>query len=84
MVEAWIVDDVRRDLDTNGTMSGMDSFTTRAFDMVTSGAVRKALDLSQEDPKVVDRYDAGPGDFFTRGGDKFLLARRLVEAGVAA
>jgi Protein of unknown function (DUF1501) len=75
-------DTLRRDLDTSGALQSMDSYTVRAFDMVASGAVRKALDLSREDPKVVDRYDAGPGDFFTRGGDKFLLARRLIEAGV--
>jgi len=75
-------DTMRRDIDVSGALQGMDAYTTRAFDMVASGAVRKALDLSREDPKVVDRYDAGPGDFFTRGGDKFLLARRLIEAGV--
>jgi hypothetical protein len=75
-------DTMRRDLDVSGALEGMDAYTASAFDMVASGAVRKALDLSKEDPKVVDRYDAGPGDFFTRGGDKFLLARRLIEAGV--
>jgi hypothetical protein len=75
-------DSLRRDLDTSGVMEGLDSYKARAFEMVTSGAVRKALDLSQEDPKIVDRYDAYNKDFFTQGGDKFLLARRLVEAGV--
>src|SRR5262249_41590797 len=43
-------DQVRRDLDASGTMHGLDSFQTRAFDMVASGAVRKALDLSREGP----------------------------------
>jgi DNA-binding XRE family transcriptional regulator len=52
---------------------GLDAFTTRAFDMVTSGTVRKALDLSQEEPRSRDRY---------RGVEQFLTARRLVEAGV--
>jgi hypothetical protein len=75
-------DALRRDLDTSGVLEGLDDYTTRAFDMVTSGAVRKALDLSREDVKVVERYDANNKDFFTQGGDKFLLARRLVEAGV--
>src|SRR5262249_5472598 len=37
-------DDVRRDIDASGTMTGLDSFTSRAFDMVASGTVRKALD----------------------------------------
>lgn len=75
-------DSIRRDLDASSAMEAMDAFKARAFDMITSGAVGKALDLSREDPKAVARYDAGPGDFFTRGGDKFLLARRLIEAGV--
>ncbi len=66
-------DDLRRDLDTNGTMSGMDAFTQRAFDMVASGSVRKALDLGKEDAKVRERY---------KGVEQFLTARRLIEAGV--
>jgi uncharacterized protein (DUF1501 family) len=66
-------DDVRRDLDASGTMTGLDTFTARAFDMVASGQVRKALDLKHEDPRVRDRY---------KGVEQFLTARRLVEAGV--
>jgi hypothetical protein len=66
-------DSVRRDLDTKGTMAGLDAFTTRAFDMIASGTVRNALDLSKEDPRVRDRY---------KGLEQFLTARRLVEAGV--
>jgi hypothetical protein len=66
-------DDVRRDIDASGTMKGLDGFTTRAFDMVASGAVRKALDLKHEDPRSRDRY---------KGVEQFLMARRLVEAGV--
>jgi Protein of unknown function (DUF1501) len=66
-------DSVRRDLDGTGTMRGMDAFQQRAFDMVASGATRRALDLSQEDVRTRDRY---------RGLDQFLTARRLVEAGV--
>jgi hypothetical protein len=66
-------DDLRRDLDASGTMNGMDSFTARAFDMVTSGTVRDALDLSKADAKTRDRY---------KGVEQFLTARRLIEAGV--
>ncbi len=66
-------DSVRRDIDATGTMKGLDAFTARAFDMVASGAVRRALDLTREDPRVHDRY---------RGVEQFLTARRLVEAGV--
>ncbi len=66
-------DDLRRDIDASGTMTGIDSFTSRAFDMIASGAVRKALDLNKEEPRSRDRY---------RGIEQFLMARRLVEAGV--
>jgi hypothetical protein len=66
-------DNVRRELDGSGTMSGLDAFQVRAFDMVASGTVRKALDLSHEDPHTRDRY---------KGVEQFLTARRLIEAGV--
>ena len=66
-------DTARREIDASGTMKGMDSFTGRAFDMISSGAVRKALDLKNEDPRTRDRY---------KGVEQFLTARRLVEAGV--
>jgi hypothetical protein len=66
-------DTARRDVDASGTMKGMDGFTTRAFDMVASGTVRKALDLSKEEKATRDRY---------KGAEQFLTARRLVESGV--
>jgi hypothetical protein len=65
-------DSVRRDLDASGTMKGLDAFAARAFDMIASGNVRKALDLSREEPRVRDRY---------KGVEQFLTARRLIEAG---
>jgi hypothetical protein len=66
-------DDVRRDIDASGTMKGLDSFNARAFDMIASGTVRAALDLSREEPRSRDRY---------KGVEQFLTARRLIEAGV--
>lgn len=66
-------DSIRRDIDTTGTLDGMDSYTAQAFEMIASGAVRKALDLSQEPERVRERF---------KGADSVLLARRLVEAGV--
>jgi hypothetical protein len=66
-------DAVRRDVDASGTMQGMDAFKQRAFDMVASGAVRKALDLAREEPRSRDRY---------KGVEQFLTARRLIEVGV--
>src|SRR6185503_9425026 len=49
-------DTLRRDLDTSGSMEGMDEFTQRAFEMISSGAVREAFDLSKEDPRIVNSY----------------------------
>ena len=66
-------DTTRREIDQTGSMSGMDVFAQRAFDMIASGEVRKALDLKNEDPRTRDRY---------KGVEQFLTARRLVEAGV--
>lgn len=66
-------DDIRRDIDTTGSMIGMDSYTERAIEMVTAGVVRNALDLKKEDPKTLERY---------KGVEQFLTARRLIEAGV--
>jgi hypothetical protein len=66
-------DSARREIDASGTMKGMDAFTGRAFDMIASGAVRRALDLKHEAPRTRDRY---------KGVEAFLTARRLVEAGV--
>ena len=66
-------DGMRRDVDASGAMEGLDAFTTRAFDLVTSGVVRRALDLTREPLAVRERYS---------GIEQFLTARRLVEAGV--
>ncbi|MBL8798753.1 MAG: DUF1501 domain-containing protein [Planctomycetia bacterium] len=66
-------DTLRRDLDSSGSMSALDAHNARAFDMIASGAVRNALDLSREPQAGRDRY---------KGIEGFLTARRLVEAGV--
>jgi hypothetical protein len=66
-------DGINRDVDGSGTLKGMDSFTSQALDLVVSGKVRDAMDLSKEDPKVRSKY---------KSCEQFLTARRLVEAGV--
>jgi Protein of unknown function (DUF1501) len=80
------VDQYRRSVDARGATSGMDAFQQRAFDILTSGEMLKALDLSREDPKIRERYGRGTdkeqGDAAPRLNEQFLLARRLVEAGV--
>lgn len=69
-------------------MQGSDVFTQKAFDVLTSSKLVEALDLEKEDPAVRDRYGRGSADpaFGEDAGphwmDQFLMARRLVEAGV--
>ncbi|MCX7418603.1 MAG: DUF1501 domain-containing protein [Planctomycetia bacterium] len=57
-------------------VGAMDAFYEKAFSIVTSPAAKKAFDLSQEDPKLRDKYGR------TRFGQSCLLARRLVQSGV--
>ncbi len=68
-------DRLRRDLDRSGAMAAMDGFNQQAVQLLTSDKARQAFDLSQEDPKLRDRY--GRHAY----GQRALLARRLVEAG---
>lgn len=67
------IDNVRRDIDRNRLMEGLDSFEQQAFDLILSRS-QEAFDLKYEDPRVVDRYGKGLGE-------KMLQARRLCEAG---
>ncbi|MCO6454927.1 MAG: DUF1501 domain-containing protein [Pirellulaceae bacterium] len=79
------LDRLRRDLDAQGTMAGMDEITEQALSILTSNRLAEALDLSREDPAVRQRYGTGDpknfGDGAPRNLEHFLLARRLVEAG---
>jgi hypothetical protein len=68
-------DTLRREVDYNGAMPAIDAYTERALEMITSAGVRDAFDLSREPPEAAARY----GKFC----ENFLLARRLVEAGVS-
>ncbi|HEY3789032.1 MAG TPA: DUF1501 domain-containing protein [Urbifossiella sp.] len=73
-------DRMRRDLDGRGELAGMDRFTARAFEMLTSAKTRTALDIEQEPEKVRDRY--GIRGHNAARAARWLQARRLVEAGV--
>lgn len=79
------LDSMRRGLDSDG-LAGMDTFTQSAFEILTSRRVFEALDLNREDPRLRERY--GIGDMKNEADgppccmDHFLMARRLVEAGV--
>jgi hypothetical protein len=78
-------DQLRRCVDS-AELGGMESVYRRAFDVLTSDKVARALDLSREDPRLRDRYGPGwrqkLGDAAPMANEQFLIARRLVEAGV--
>jgi len=80
-------DVLRRDVDARLRVSGVDEFTEQAFGVMTSPRLRDALDLSNEDPRVLARYGKGdpglvPGfNAAPRLTEQFVMARRLVEAG---
>jgi len=78
-------DTFRRDVDATGLMSGLDGFNQQAFGMLTSSRLLQALDLKNEDPKLLERYGKGDtkvhGDAAPMLNEQFCVARRLVEAG---
>jgi len=80
-------DSLRRDIDASGTLDGMDHFTEQAFGLLTSSKLAEALDLSKEDPRIVNRYGTGdPTIMIDANGaprvpQSMLMARRLIEAG---
>jgi hypothetical protein len=83
-------DGFRRELDTRRESQDMDAYTARALDIITSPKAREAFDLSREPDRVRDRYGHKDDKYIYVGtrpdspweGHKFLLARRLVEAGI--
>jgi Protein of unknown function (DUF1501) len=81
------VDRLKREVDNTTTLEGIDTFTAQAIDLLTSSKLADALDLSKEDPKIVERYGTGdPTKFMDANGaprvpQSLLVARRLIEAG---
>jgi hypothetical protein len=74
------LDQLRRNLDNAPGIASMDQFQARALQVISSSAVRDAFDLTKEPDRVRVKY--GQRVFPWTGLD-FLLARRLVEAGVS-
>ena len=78
-------DRFRRDVDASGELAGLDAFERQALGVLTSSKLVQALDLSKEDPRLVERYGKGDPTPRADGAPKmlenFLIARRLVEAG---
>ena len=62
-----------------------DKFTDQAWNILASPKLVEALDISREDPKVLERYGHGNpaynADSAPRVTENLLVARRLVEAG---
>jgi len=92
------LDLLKRSVDADGGIVGMDEFQAQAFDVILNGA-GDAFDLAKEDPRDVARYDTAPlmpianidkkwnnyaryVDHSQNIGKLMLLTRRLVEAGV--
>lgn len=76
---------LRRQDGVDPLIAGLDKYQQTAFDMLRSPRLREALDLSKEDPKTIARYKQQHLDKYRYPSGNplhFLLARRLVEAGV--
>ena len=84
------LDGFRRVVDDSGELNAMDSFNRQAYRILTSGRFAEAMDVDREDPRVIERYVPemkldGTQSYTSEGPDaalKFLLARRLIQAGV--
>ncbi len=70
-------DRFRTGLDRSEMLTKTDASTRAAYEMVASGYVQNAFDLSKEQDSLRDHYGRNSV------GEKALLARRLVEAGVS-
>jgi Protein of unknown function (DUF1501) len=91
------LDRIKRSMDVEGALTGVDSIREQAFDTLLGG-VADAFDISQEDPDTIRRYDTAPlvrpedidpkwnnheryADNGKSLGKLMLLARRLCERG---
>ena len=71
------IDDAKRGLDSSPNIANLDQFNTQAIDLLTGARAAKAFDISEEDDATRERYGRH------KWGQRALLARRLVEAGVS-
>jgi len=63
-------------LTSSDNVAAMDSFYERAYSLIDSPSAREAFEIDKEDAGLRDRYGRNPA------GQRLLMARRLVEAGV--
>ena len=71
-----VVDDHFSQLEKADVLEGMDTFYQRAYSMISSEKARAAFAINDEPGKLRDTYGRN------EAGQRMLLARRLVEAGV--
>jgi hypothetical protein len=80
------LDRLRRSADQSAWVAGADALQQQALGVLTSSRLANALDLQQESESTRQRYGSGTdkvqGDAAPRLNQQFLLARRLIEAGV--
>lgn len=69
-------DQLRADVDRSDVMARSDRYTQQAYDLVLSGQAQRAFAVDEEPQQLREAY--GRDSI----GEKALLARRLVEAGV--
>jgi uncharacterized protein (DUF1501 family) len=70
------LDGAQQTFDLHGNAAALQAISRQAFDLITGERARNAFDISQESPATRDRYGRNTL------GQRMLLARRLVEAGV--
>ena len=70
------VDEHFSTLEKSDALDGMDSFYTRAYSLLSSDKARAAFSISDEKDSLRDEYGRNTA------GQRMILARRLVEAGV--
>ncbi len=82
-------DQFRRETDARRNLTALDTHVDQALDVLTSSRVMEALDLDREDPRVRARYGNDDDKIlpYSHAGyralvSRFLVARRLIEAGV--
>jgi hypothetical protein len=69
------VDEHFRSIEKSDAITAMDSFYDAAYKLISSDKAREAFNLKAEPAKLRDEYGRNAA------GQRFLLARRLVEAG---
>ena len=71
-----LIDAQAKMMESSPAVRGFDNYYEKAMSMLTTDRVKRAFDLSSEDPVLRDAYGR------TTYGQSCLLARRLVESGV--